>query len=226
MKGAQKHDPRGPNYDPIALTDESPVHEVRLSALFLSKYEMTQAQWERFMGRNPSHYRPDVRLSLGTTLENPVESLSWHECVQALEWMGLALPSKAQWEYGCRGGTTTPFACPEIELEHYTNLGEQAYANKFRETIVPETWNDGFAAHAAVGSFRPNPFGLHDVHGNVREWCADGYSEGDMYLSTVQEDPLRPPKARPTAFAAAEATTAKGRWSGPPCATRIRRRSR
>ncbi|MEM7202286.1 MAG: bifunctional serine/threonine-protein kinase/formylglycine-generating enzyme family protein [Planctomycetota bacterium] len=194
LQGAQPDDPQGPNHDEDAIYNEGPMHQVALSPFFLSKYEVTQSQWERFVGNNPSRYPSDGRLVLGVTPQHPVESVSWQRCVQVLGWMGLMLPTEAQWEYGCRAGTATPFSCATADdLRHHANVADLAYVrykwHKGRSQPMP--WDDRFGTHAPVGSFQPNAFGLHDVHGNVWEWCLDGYYDMGGYPDIEVTDPLR-----------------------------------
>ncbi len=169
--GAQDKDPQGRNYDPQANDKESdenrqPV-EVTLDAYFLSKYEMTQGQWERFVGTNPSYFG---EAGPGALLR-PVEFVSWYDCERVLGQLGLVLPTEAQWEYGCRAGTDTPWWTGRLEadLEAAGNLGD--------ETVQ-------------VGSMRANAFGLHDTVGNVKEWCRD--SAGLYNTAAVQGDGERP----------------------------------
>ncbi|MFT5152128.1 MAG: serine/threonine protein kinase, partial [Planctomycetota bacterium] len=105
--GAQARDPEGRNHDPDAQSNEGPVHEVELSAFFLSKYEMTQGQWERMAGRNPSRWTAETFGGGWIEGPNPVEQVSWFDCMGLLPKLSLRLPSEAQWEYACRGGTDT-----------------------------------------------------------------------------------------------------------------------
>ncbi len=133
-------------------SNESPQHEVTLQPFYMSKYPITQNQYEAIMGNNPSEFKGGIR---------PVESRSWHDakgfCRKLSEKTGkiYTLPSESQWEYACRAGTTTPFyfgATITSELvNYYRNIGETT----------------------DVGSFPPNAFGLYDMHGNVWEWCLD-----------------------------------------------------
>ncbi len=187
--GAQAKDPQGRNYDPQATDDESekngqPV-EVALDAFFLSKYEMTQGQWQLFSGGNPSNYWPGTGFGgKTTTVLHPVEQVSWEDCTEMLGRLGLVLPTEAQWEYGCRAGTDTPWwtGRDKLDLDEAGNLCERFC----KENGGPAVWayeeelNDGYTAHGPVGSFRANPFGLHDVIGNVWEWCRDGYGSYDL----------------------------------------------
>ena len=200
--GAQRSDPSRPNYDPAAEDDETPVHRVVLSPFFFSKYEMTQAQWLRVIGQNPSYFGPhnyEARWNAAgrpATLLLPVEQVSWFDCVKLCERLGLSLPSEAQWEYAARGDTSTPWWPGEDSsvLQETDNL-----ADVYRRThggvkdIVYEDWNDGQNATSPVGWYAPNPFGLHDVHGNVWEWCLDGY-DGLFYgQADPDPDPVRDP---------------------------------
>ena len=193
--GAQRTDPGGPNYDPQARDNESPVHAVTLSAFFLSKYEMTQAQWERFVGRNPSYFKLS---NLAKNLLHPVESVSWNDCMEVLGRLGLSLPSEAQWEYGTRAGTSSVWwtGNERETLRGAANLADQAAARAGAQWGDIQDWpelDDGYAAHAPVNTFRPNPFGLFNVHGNVFEWCLDG-DVVEFYRRQTTKDPVSLPE--------------------------------
>ncbi len=114
---------------------------------------MSQAEWKEFMGVNPSRKK-------GDTL--PVETISWEDCQEFCKKTGLSLPTEAQWEYACRAGTSGPFA----GTGKLDDMGWYAM-------------NSGDTTHR-VGEKTPNDFGLHDMHGNVWEWCEDWY-QADYY---------------------------------------------
>ncbi len=175
-------DASGPNLDPFALSPESPVHEIELDAFFLSKYEMSQAQWRRCTYENPSLYSWDnkpIREFLDSTVPmmHPVELVSWESCDVWLRNYGLTLPTEAQWEYAARAGTSAPyiFGGERDALRGMANVAEGTAAKK---AFWPEaddwlSYQDGYAAHAPVTRFGANRFGLHNVLGNVSEWCQD-----------------------------------------------------
>ncbi len=197
--GAQSTDRSKPNYE-ARVEKEELAHKVTLSAFFLSKYELTQAQWKRLTGNNPSGYGPDGQydpkldaFGTGATLLHPVELVSWLKCRQVLAWMGLGFPSEAQWEYGSRGGTESSWWTGQ---EKETLVGAANLADRYGRPpgIVgsEHDWlNDGYVVHAPVDSFRANGFGLHNVVGNVWEWCMDGYDEG-FYGVSPEENPVGP----------------------------------
>jgi len=116
-------------------------------AFYISEAEVTQAQWERVMGADPSHYQG---------AENPVERVSWDDCQRFCAATGLRLPSEAEWEYACRAGTTGAYAGDLDAMAWYAA-------------------NSGGSPHA-VKQKRANAWGLYDMHGNVWEWCQDGYA--------------------------------------------------
>jgi formylglycine-generating enzyme required for sulfatase activity len=172
--------PTEPNVDPQALDNESPVTQVTIGPFFLSKYEMTQGQWVRIVGTNPSHFMAGTHAGHeNQDLRNPVEQVSWEDCDFWLGRLGMVLPTEAQWEYAARGGTTTPWwtGIGTDGLATAANLADECFhTNGGPSSWKYESWSDGFVVHAPVGSLNPNPFGLHDVLGNVWEWCRDWFA--------------------------------------------------
>lgn len=199
--GAQATDPEGQNYDTHADDNESPVHEVTLSAFFLSKYEMTQGQWLRLAGHNPSSYGPKTKLGEHQNdLTHPIEQVSWVESMKLLSHARLTLPSEAQWEYGARAGTSWPWWTgndrESLRTKAAVNLADQAATRAGAVWPGTKDWpelDDGYPAHAPVDEYAANAFGLHNVHGNVWEWCLDGYDE-HYYEQEVVPDPVSHPE--------------------------------
>ncbi len=143
--------------------NEGPVHKVRLSPFLIAKYEVSQAEWKKVMGDNPSAFKDDTL---------PVEQVSWDDCQEFCTKTGLSLPTEAQWEYACRAGTSGPFAGTG-------NLDDMGWHRK----------NSGGRRTHPVGEKKPNQFGLHDMHGNVSEWCEDWY-QWDYYCEGSVVEPL------------------------------------
>jgi formylglycine-generating enzyme required for sulfatase activity len=204
LMGSQGTDPGGANYDPMA-TALGPVHRVSLTPFFLSKYEMTQGQWLRVTGSNPSHAGPHFwrptwsRSGQMGDQTHPVEQVRWVDCVQVCRRIGCVLPSEARWEYGARGGTGTIWWAGNdvASLQGAGNLSD-AYAESLNDRFGDgyDPVDDGYFWHAPVDSFRANPFGLHNVIGNVFEWCLDGMND-DFYNRCLMEevvDPVGPDK--------------------------------
>jgi formylglycine-generating enzyme required for sulfatase activity/serine/threonine protein kinase len=173
----------GPNHDPEADQNERPVRALTLRPFFLSKFELTQAQWQHVTGANPSHWPAGSEPELTPT--NPVEEVSWNEAQAVLGRMGLVLPSEARWEYAGRAGTDTPFVVSVGELARFVNVADERYQSVFHPTYAVEPFDDGFGYHAPVGSLAPNPYGLHDMLGNVFEWTLDVYASYTLPRSSV-----------------------------------------
>ena len=172
-------DPAMPGGDPHARLDEVPVHRVCLDPFFISKYEVTQAQYTRLTGENPSRVRPgvDYRYYV-TSLRHPVENLNWDQADAFARDVGLALPTEAQWEYAARAGSSARFPCGSDlaclrRTENILDASARVPARPGGWSYA--SWHDGFVDSSPVGFFEPNAFGLHDVLGNVTEWTRDWY---------------------------------------------------
>jgi formylglycine-generating enzyme required for sulfatase activity len=169
--------------------------QVTVSPFYIGKYEVTQAEYEKIMGTNPSHFR-------GANL--PVERVTWFNAItycnrlsereglspaytvngQNVSWNrdanGYRLPTEAEWEYACRAGTTTAFFTGSNITTSQANYdGNRPYNNNASGTFRERT--------SPVGSFEPNAFGLYDMHGNVGEWCWDWHGE---YARGEQTNPI------------------------------------
>jgi formylglycine-generating enzyme required for sulfatase activity len=163
--------------------NEGPVHGVCVKAFEMGSFEVTQGQWRRVMhqNRSPSQFNADDRL--------PVETVSWNE-VQTFAWLmsmfGSAqyrLPTEAEWEYAVRAGTTTSRYWGDRAEDGcaYENIADLSLRQNNRDAIVVDC-SDGQPVTAIVGSYKPNPFGLYDMLGNVAEWVQDCYVEN--YVNT------------------------------------------
>ncbi len=178
VKPGPDHPPGGSNVDPYAKPNEGPVHPVTLEPFFLSKYEMTQGQWLRFTALNPSLYGPDCWFGgKQHSLLHPVENVSREEAGRVLFRLGLRLPYEAEWEYAARAGTTTVWWTGDAKesLVGAANLKDLSYTKHMgiSEGSFEKWLDDGYVTHAPVDSYRPNPFGFHNMYGNVYEWCED-----------------------------------------------------
>ncbi|MCB9898738.1 MAG: SUMF1/EgtB/PvdO family nonheme iron enzyme [Planctomycetes bacterium] len=209
LMGAQADDPHASRFDPEAGIGERPVHAVELAPYFLGKHELTQAQYARLTGGNPSGW--GVGWTNGVevvTALHPVESLSWTEARAALARWGLVLPTEARWEHAARAGSDTPFAMGRdaASLAGSANLFDRTAARSRRDwegRVETLPFDDGHLLHAPVGSFRPDAFGLHDMFGNVEELLADPYlpydhavREGDGFRLVRPGEEGAPPGVR------------------------------
>ncbi len=162
-------------------SDEGPRHSVTIShGFYMGKYEVTQAQWQAIMGNNPSHFK-------GANL--PVETVSWNDVQDFIKRLNqktglhFRLPTEAEWEYACRGGTVTAFCYGNSLSADMANFDGYYPYNAGKGTYREKT--------TPVGSFQPNQWGLYDMHGNVWEWCSDWY-DSDYYKNSPSTDPTGP----------------------------------
>jgi formylglycine-generating enzyme required for sulfatase activity len=152
--------------------DDERLHTVTLTEPFdLGKYEVTQAQYEALTGKNPSQYKG---------VNRPVEMVSWEEARDFADRLtkkrgnrhAYRLPTEAEWEYACRGGRSSsqPFGVGDgrtLSSREANFNGNFPFGGAAKGLDLAST--------CPVGSYRPNALGLFDMHGNVFEWCADGY---------------------------------------------------
>lgn len=167
-------------HDSNAIWDGAPLPTVELDAFLLGKHEVTQAQWWRMTGANPSYFRVGTHWADRTcdaegnkesrtiTWKHPVDQVSWVDARTILGRFALGLPTEAQWEYACRAGTTTPWCLGATtgELRGRVNVGDGV------EGGMPY---DGYLVSAPVDTFPSNPWGFLHILGNVSEWVADPF---------------------------------------------------
>ena len=173
-----------PGQDLMRGRDEGPPHPVTIGhGFYLGRYEVTQGQWEGVMGTRPWAGLPNVQE--GTDF--PAVYVSWRDAQAFIGKLNVAagdslyrLPTEAEWEYACRAGTMTLWSCgsEESQLPNYA-------------WYWPWTGNAAATSPQKVGGKRPNPWGLYDMHGNVREWVYDWYEDG-YYSGFANLDPKGP----------------------------------
>lgn len=163
----------GMKLQPMAIKVNSPLGKFSMGV-----YEVTQEQYEKVMGTNPSKFEDKK--------QNPVEMVNWNDAVAFCRKLSALpeekkaghvyrLPTEAEWDYACRAGTTTDYSFGDDE----SKLGEFAWYEE----------NGGNSTHP-VGQKKPNPWGLYDMHGNVHEWVSDSddvhnrlYRSGSWFLT-------------------------------------------
>ncbi|KGN80028.1 hypothetical protein HW49_05670 [Porphyromonadaceae bacterium COT-184 OH4590] len=158
-------------------------HKVILDGFYMSKYEVTQAQWKAVMETDttPSFFKGD---NLPVEMVNYEEVHNFIAKLNSVTGKNYRLPTEAEWEYACRAGTSTPFNTGNTITVQQANFdGTEPYngapVGEFREKSLP------------VGSFAPNAWGLYDMHGNIWEWCSDWYSN-EYYNNSPEKNPQGP----------------------------------
>ncbi|MFN3242973.1 MAG: bifunctional serine/threonine-protein kinase/formylglycine-generating enzyme family protein [Planctomycetota bacterium] len=157
--GAQTTNPSGANFDEYAAQNELSPKKVQLDPFLLSKFEMTHAQWTRLAtGLDVYHRAAHFEGREGFEVK-PIARVSWVNCQRLCTAKGLLLPTESQWEYACRAGSP-----------HMFWTGEEAQSLDGKEHV-----DDRNAGRVSAYAMAPNPFGLHNMAGNVQEWCRDPF---------------------------------------------------
>jgi formylglycine-generating enzyme required for sulfatase activity len=183
--------------------DNEPQHEVVITKPFyMGVYEVTQREYEKLMGKareggkhNEWNHGQFFDEANGGSPDHPMENVRWYQAVEYCKRLSelaeekkagrrYRLPTEAEWEYACRAGTTTVFHFGDSLSSEQANFnGTAPYGGASEGPYLRKT--------AKVGSYKPNAFGLYDMHGNVWEWCADWYDK-DYYGKSPKEDPKGP----------------------------------
>ncbi|HUQ33330.1 MAG TPA: formylglycine-generating enzyme family protein [Pyrinomonadaceae bacterium] len=178
--------------------DALPVHRVKISnGFYMGEYEITQGQWLAVMGTTIKQQRDKANPSGKLLAEGggyPMYYISWEDAQEFIRKLNelndgytYRLPTEAEWEYACRAGTTTRWSFGDLYA------GSTAgYANFDHNGSFPREKNAVWLQDVTLaGSYKPNAFGLYDMHGNVAEWCQDWYNES-YYKNSPHSDPQGP----------------------------------
>jgi formylglycine-generating enzyme required for sulfatase activity len=172
--------------------DDLPVHTVYLDDFYIDVYEVTNAQYKKFMEEKGHRAPPFWNDSQYNLPNHPVVGVNWHDAVAYAKWAGKQLPTEAQWEKAARGGLVGKryvWGDSPTPPQGAGNLADEAAKRAFPSWTVFEGYDDGYARTAPVGSFSPNGYGVHDMAGNVWEWCLD---EVDVifYVNSPHDNPI------------------------------------
>ncbi len=162
--------------------DEEPPHSVQVKSFYIDIHEVTQQEFQRTMGENPSGFE-------GSNL--PVEKVTWYEAMDYCKKLKKRLPTEVEWEWAARGGAESTFAWGENVESKKANFCDRSCSKRWKE----KQFDDGFRHTAPVGSFPANGYGVFDMSGNVYEWVADWYDE-DYYKKSPRENPRGPEKGK------------------------------
>ena len=197
-----------PESEPGRSNDEGPRHKVRVEPFWIGKYEITWDEYRLFMfagmgGKTALEdagvdglsgpTSPYIEMSFGMGIESyPAISMTQHAARKYAQWLSAKtshfyrLPTEAEWEYACRAGTTTAYSFGD----DLARLGDYAWY-----------WENSDAKYQKVGAKKPNPWGLHDMQGNVMEWTLDQHipdfyreSDGQVTLNPLAEPTTRYPR--------------------------------
>ena len=204
--------------DPAAREIDGPIQWIELDPFFISKYELTTGQYVRHThGVRPSFAVNEKHARAGEEMLHPVEQVNSLTIVKVLEELSLVVPTEAQWEHAARGGTTTIWYTgnePESLAGHVNLSDKGSRGNGGGASWEYVEWlEDGYTASAPIGRFEPNPFGLHDVCGNVFEWTSSPWL-------AFHEDPPLDGDGRPGRYQTTARVVRGGSYANPESAGR------
>lgn len=173
--------------------NERPVHQVCLSDFYIGAFEVTNAQFQKFMAQHQSGTSEEKNLG---GPNQPVVNVSWEDATSFAQWLSsqsgesYRLPTEAEWEFAARAGSGQSrfWGNNPDEACNYANVADMT-AKKMRPQWTTFFCDDNHFVSADVGSFKPNEFGLYDVLGNAWEWCLDVYNS-EAYSKLPQDNPV------------------------------------
>ncbi len=170
--------------------NERPKRRVYIEGFYLDKTEVTVSEYRKFakltkrkIPKQPSWNRED----------HPIVNVSWEDANAYARWVGKRLPTEAEWEYVARGGSANykyVYQNSQQYGKNYENIADESMRRYKYHFPVVSGYDDGYVFTSPVGLFAPNKFGIHDLNGNVLEWCSDWYSEKNP--NTEQKNPVGP----------------------------------
>ena len=227
-----------PKNEENRLDEESPHEVEITRPFYMGKHEVTVGQFKAFVkdakyatdaekdGKGGRAFdgkefvqKPEFtwkNLHITQADDHPVVVVTWNDAVAFCAWLSkkegktYRLPTEAEWEYACRAGTNTRFnnGDKDDDLKAAGNIADASLKKKWIDAFWAMNWDDGHPFTAPIGRFKPNAFGLHDMHGNVWEWCSDWYGE-DYYGKSPKQDPQGPVNGK-------ERVSRGGAWSTQP----------
>jgi formylglycine-generating enzyme required for sulfatase activity len=164
----------------IGRDNDELQHQVTLTEdFYISKYKITQAQYESVMGNNPSYFTSARDADYGEGSNKPVETVTWNNAVGFATRVGGRLPTEAEWEFAARGGNKS-------EGYIYSGSDNLDEVGWYLDNIPSQTRGSAGYGTQEVGQLLPNELGIYDMSGNVYEWCSDWYGN---YSGASQTNP-------------------------------------
>lgn len=168
-------------------TNERPVHKVYVDAFYMDTHEVTVGEYKQFVKKTGHRPLPPWVTQFSPTDKHPAVCVSWHDAMAYAKWAGKRLPTEAEWERAARGGL-------KGKLYPWGDAVPDGTQCNFADTNSDKNYadhnvDDGYKLNAPVGSYLPNPYGLHDMAGNVWEWCLDAF-EPNFYSNSPYKNPI------------------------------------